>query len=364
VKLLVLALGSLVVGCTSTESEDLEKRVDDLIEQMTLEEKVAQMSGTTPISASYGQELWNVPGLERLNIPPFRMSDGPRGVGVHEGATAFPVGIARAATWDPDLERRVGEAMGRELRSIGGNVLLAPTINNLRHPSWGRSQETYGEDVHLLSRMGVAFVQGVQQYVLANPKHYAGNSIENTRLQVDVTIDERTLREIYLPHFRATVHEGSAASIMSAYNSVNGQFCGENEVLLRRILKEEWGFDGFVLSDFSLGTHPDSAINGLDLEMPTTNVFRSLLDDVRAGSIPEAVVDEAVQRMVRKKLEHGLYEPSPLDESVIASEEHLAVAQEAATNGSLLRGDDPARHSRPRGRGDRGRPHRQRRPRR
>jgi len=336
VKLLVLALGSLVVGCTSTESEDLEKRVDDLNEQMTLEEKVAQMSGTTPISASYGQELWNVPGLERLNIPPFKMSDGPRGVGVRDGATAFPVAMARAASWDPEVERRVGETMGRELRAIGGNVLLAPTINNLRHPSWGRSQETYGEDVHLLSRMGVAFVQGVQQYALASPKHYAGNSIDDTRFRVDVTIDERTLREIYLPHFRVTVQEGHAASIMSAYNSVNGQFAGENEVLLRRILKDEWGFDGFVLSDFSFGTHPSSAMNGLDLEMPTTNVFRSLLDDVRAGNLAEAVVDEAVQRMVRKKLEHRLDEPSPLDESVIASEEHLAVAQEAATRGSVL----------------------------
>jgi beta-glucosidase len=244
--------------------------------------------------------------------------------------------MARAASWDLDVERHVGETMGRELRAIGGNVLLAPTINNLRHPSWGRSQETYGEDVHLLSRMGVAFVQGVQQYVLANPKHYAGNSIEDTRFRVDVTIDERTLREIYLPNFRVTVHEGHAASIMSAYNSVNGQFAGENDVLLRRILKEEWGFDGFVLSDFSFGTHPSSATNGLDLEMPTTNVFRSLLDDVRAGNIPEAVVDEAVQRMVRKKLEHRLDEPSAVDESVIASEEHLAVAQEAATRGSVL----------------------------
>jgi len=341
---LVLIIASFLVACSSgstgggggTGGQDLENRVDELIEQMTLEEKVTQMSGNTPITGAYGEQLWNVPGLERLGIPPFGMSDGPRGVGVHEGATAFPVGMARAATWDPDLERRVGEAMGRELRSIGGNVLLAPTINNLRHPSWGRSQETYGEDVHLLSRMGVAFVQGVQQYVLANPKHYAANSIEDTRFQVDVTIDERTLREIYLPHFRAAVHEGGAASIMSAYNSVNGQFCGENEALLRRILKAEWSFDGFVLSDFTLGTHPNSAMNGLDLEMPTTNVFRSLLADVRAGNIPEAVVDEAVQRMVRKKLEHRLDEPSPVDESVIASEEHLAVAQEAVTKGSVL----------------------------
>jgi beta-glucosidase len=257
-------------------------------------------------------------------------------VGVREGATAFPVGIARAASWDPELERAVGDAMGRELRAIGGNVLLAPTINNLRHPSWGRSQETYGEDVHLLSRMGVAFVQGVQQYVLANPKHYAANSIEDTRSRVNVTVDERTLREIYLPHFRAAVHEGGAASVMSAYNSVNGQFCGENEVLLRRILKEDWGFDGFVLSDFVFGTHPDSAVNGLDLEMPTANVFSTLQKQVESGEIPESVIDEAVTRMVRKKLQHDLASPSPVDESVIASDEHLAVAQDASAKGSVL----------------------------
>jgi len=330
-----LILAALAAGCSSNDP-DLETRVEELVSQMTLEEKVAQMSGNTPIAGSYGEELWNVPGLERLGVPPFGMSDGPRGVGVHEGATAFPVGMARAATWDPDLERRVGETMGRELRAIGGNVLLAPTINNLRHPSWGRAQETYGEDVHLLSRMGVAFVQGVQTYALANLKHYAANSIEDTRFDVDVTVDERTLREIYLAHFRAAVHEGGAASVMSAYNSVNGQFCGENETLLRRILKEEWSFDGFVLSDFIFGTHPNSAVNGLDLEMPFTNVFRGLVDEVMSGDIPEAVIDEAVRRMVRKKLQHRLDEPSPVDEGVIASDEHLAVAQNAASSGSVL----------------------------
>ena len=331
---------TIVIACTNSSSRgdvgDLEQRVDELLAQMTLDEKVAQMSGTTVIMGTYGQELWNVPGVARLGVPPFKMSDGPRGIGVHQGATAFPVAMARGASWNPQLERRVGEAMGRELRAIGGNVLLAPTINNLRHPSWGRSQETYGEDVHLLSRMGVAFVQGVQQYVLANPKHYAANSIENTRFRVDVTVDDRTLREIYLPHFRAAVHEGGAASIMSAYNSVNGQFCGENETLLRGILKGEWGFDGFVLSDFTLGTKPDSALNGLDLEMPTTNVFRSLLDQVEAGDLPESVIDDAVRRMVRKKLEYRLDSPSPVDESVIGSDEHLAVAQDAATEGAVL----------------------------
>ena len=335
-----LALVAVIIGCSSSDSsssgDNLESRVDALVAQMTLDEKVAQMSGDTVISGPYGRELWTVAGVERLGVPGFKMSDGPRGIGVHDGATAFPVAMARGASWNADLERQVGEAMGRELRAIGGNVLLAPTINNLRHPSWGRSQETYGEDVHLLSRMGVAFIEGAQQYVLANPKHYAANSIEDTRFNVNVTMDPRTLREIYLPQFRAAVHEGRAASVMSAYNSVNGQFCGENEALLRGILKGEWGFDGFVLSDFTFGTKPDSAKNGLDLEMPVSFVFRDLENQVNSGTLPEAVIDDAVRRMVRKKLQYELEAPSPVDESVIASEAHLDIAQEAAAEGSVL----------------------------
>lgn len=332
-----VALVALVTACSS--SEDSEARVDDLVSQMTLEEKVSQMAGDSGIMLPEGETLFNVPGVERLGIPPFKMADGPRGVGTVEGATTFPVGMARGATWDPGVEQRVGAAMGRELRAAGGNVLLAPTINILRHPSWGRSQETYGEDVHHLSRMGVAFVEGVQQYVLANPKHYAANSIEDTRFGLDVTIDERTLREIYLPHFRAAVLEGGAASVMSAYNSVNGQFCGENEQLLNQILKTEWGFDGFVLSDWLFGTHSTlgSALNGLDLEMPVANVYGNrLLAAVRSGDVPESIIDDAVRRMVRKKLQHRLDEPSDLDESVLANDEHLALAREAAIKGSVL----------------------------
>ena len=339
-KIMTFVSVALIAACSSGGSSDgdLEARVDELVSQMTLEEKLAQMSGDT--TAIVGRELWHVPGVERLAVPPFKMSDGPRGVGVHEGATVFPVAMARGASWNPELERSVGEAMGRELRAVGGNVLLAPAINNLRHPSWGRSQETYGEDVHHLSRMGVAAVQGIQTYVLANPKHYAANSIEDTRFQVDVTVDERALREIYLAQFRAAVHEGGAASIMSAYNSVNGQFCGENVTLLRRILKEEWGFDGFVLSDFVLGTHPDSARNGLDLEMPSANFFRDLPAQIESGDLSEEVIDDAVRRMVRKKLQHKLDQPSPVDESVVASAEHLAIAQAASTEGTVLLKND------------------------
>jgi beta-glucosidase len=187
--------------------------------------------------------------------------------------------------------------------------------------------------------MAVAFVRGVQEYVLANPKHYAVNSIEDTRFNLDVTVDERTLREIYLPHFRAAVLEGGAASVMSAYNSVNGQFCGENEQLLKQILKTDWGFDGFVLSDWIFGTQTTlgSALNGLDLEMPIAMVYgEPLLQAIQNGEVPESVIDDAVRRMVRKKLQHGLDQPSGLDESVLASEEHLALAREASVKGSVL----------------------------
>ena len=338
-RMLLVAWIAFAAGCSSNDDPDLEARVDELVSQMTLEEKVAQMAGDGGIFLDEGETLWNVPGVERLGVPPLRMSDGPRGVGAVEGATTFPVGIARGAMWEPDIEQRIGAAMGRELRAVGGNVLLAPTINILRHPSWGRSQETYGEDVQHLSDMGVAFVRGVQEYVLANPKHYAANSIEDTRFEVDVTVDQRTLREIYLPHFRAAVLRGGAASVMSAYNSVNGQFCGENENLLREILKAEWGFDGFVLSDWVFGTQSTlgSALNGLDIEMPIARVYGDeLLRAVRNGDVPESVIDEAVERTVRKKLQHGLDKPGDLDESVLASDEHLALAREAAVRGSVL----------------------------
>ena len=343
-RLALLALCLLVACSDGNDDNDssgntIEQSVRALVSQMTLEEKVAQMAGEGSVFLPEGEQFWTVPGVERLGLPPFKMADGPRGVGTVEGATTFPVGMARGATWDPQLERRVGAAMGLELRAAGGNVLLAPTINNLRHPSWGRSQETYGEDVHHLARMSVAFVRGVQEYALANPKHYAANSIEDTRFQVNVTIDERTLREVYLPQFRAAVIEGKAASLMSAYNSVNAQFCGENEELLRRILKTDWGFDGFVLSDWVLGTQSTlgSALNGLDLEMPVARFYGdNLLAAVTDGRVPESVIDEAISRMVRKKLEFGLDQPSGLDLSEIGSEAHLALARDVAVNGSVL----------------------------
>ncbi len=320
----------------------VECRASALLASMTLQEKLAQMHGSSIIPED---DLWLTPDNERLGIPGLRMVDGPRGV--HAGfATTFPVGMARGATWDPALERRVGAAMGLEVAAKGGNVLLAPCINVLRHPRWGRAQETYGEDPHHLGRMGVAFIEGAQQHVPASVKHFAANSMEDNRFDVDVELDERTLREIYLPHFRAAVQEARVASVMSAYNSVNGAYCAENAPLLTDILKGEWGFDGFVESDWIWGVYSTvpSAQAGLDIEMPAPQYYGPALQTaVENGEVDEAVVDEAVRRILRVKIEHGLFHPAEVSPDVVESAEHVALAREVAEKSIvLLRNEDAA----------------------
>ena len=317
----------------------LEARVRSLVAQMTIEEKVAQMAGDGPIPLAEGGVLWGAPGSSDLA---YRLSSWPTVPGASRRSRArppFPWAWPGAQPGIPRSSAASAPQWAVSCRAAGGNVLLAPTINNLRHPAWGRAQETYGEDVQLLAQMAVAFVKGAQEYVLASPKHYAANSIEDTRFQVDVTIDERTLREIYLPQFRAAIVEGGAAAVMTAYNSVNGQFCGENEQLLKHILKTEWGFNGFVMSDWVFGTQSTlgSARNGLDLEMPVARFYGDdLLAAIADGSVAESLVDDAVGRMVRKKLEYGLDRPSGLDAGVVGGEEHLALARETAAMGAVL----------------------------
>ena len=272
------------------------------------------------------------------------MVDGPRGVRAGT-ATAFPVGMARGASWDIDLERRVGAAIAMETRAKGGNVLLAPTMNLLRHPGWGRAQETYSEDSHHMARMAGAFIEGAQEHIIATAKHYAANSIENTRFDVDVTIDERTLREIYLRHFRYVVTQTRVAAVMSAYNLVNGFYCAENEHLLRDILKEEWGFEGFVMSDWLLGTRSTvpSLIAGLDVEMPAPQHYGdNLLIAVENGEADETLVDEAVTRIVGAKLAYDVGSAPGYGEEVVESDEHLALAREAAQRSITLLKNDGA----------------------
>lgn len=329
-----------IAYCGERDDAEIEARITEILGRLSLDEKIVMLHGEG-IRLTNG--VWAVRGNEREGLPGLHMLDGPRGVSSFTGlnATAFPVGMMRGATWDPSLERRVGVAMARELLSVGGDVLLAPTINILRHPRWGRAQETYSEDSHHMAEMAIAFVEGVQgEGVIASAKHFAVNSIEDTRHTVDVQLDERTLREVYLPHFRRVVQEARVGSVMSAYNSVNGFYCDLNTHLLSDILKGEWGFAGFVESDWVLGTHGDgeSLRAGLDIDMPAGPRFRRLGESLAAGEITEAEIDGAVRRVMRAQL---CFDLGPVERPRdVASEretaEHLALAREVATRGIVL----------------------------
>lgn len=332
--------------CGSRDADAVEARITAMLAALTPGEKVALMHGASLLLVD---RSWRVAGSERLGIPGLRMLDGPRGLSVftRTTATAFPVAMMRGATWDPALEGRVGAAIATELRSLGADVLLAPTMNVLRHPRWGRAQETYSEDTHHTGAMAVPFIEGAQSVgVIASAKHFAANSIEDTRHRVDVRMDERTLREVYLPHFRRAVVEARVGSVMSAYNRVNGDWCDQSAHLLRDILKGEWGFAGFVESDWSSGTHGDvaSVRAGLDVEMPTPVNFRRLPAALERGDIAEREIDASVRRVLRAQLCFGLDERQRADDpSRRASAEHLALAREVARRGMVLLRNEPSR---------------------
>ncbi|MBW3663868.1 MAG: glycoside hydrolase family 3 C-terminal domain-containing protein [Actinobacteria bacterium] len=323
----------------------LAARVDALVARLSLEQKLHQLSGDVPPSprglvriARYNSGAFPSGEDAVTGIPPFRFADGPRGV-VLGRSTAFPVSMARGASWDPDLEARIGDAIGVELRSQGADLFGGVCINLLRHPAWGRAQETYGEDPVHVGEMGAALVRGVQRHAMACIKHYACNSIENSRFRVSVEIDERTLREVYLPHFRRCIDEG-AAVVMTAYNKVNGERCGHHAWLVRDVLKGEWGFEGFTISDFFLGVRDGAAglRGGLDVEMPIRWRYgRRLRRAIERGAVDEGLVDDAVRRVVRTKLAFaGVGEPEHYGSDAVASVEHRALAREAAIRGMVL----------------------------
>ncbi len=334
-----------IAYCQGHDDATIEARITALLAELSLDEKLAMMHGA---SVGVIDDTWLVEGNARTGIPGFHMLDGPRGVSsfTHLRATAFPVAMMRGATWDPELEERVGQAIAVEIRSAGADVVLAPTMNVLRHPRWGRAQETYSEDTVHMGALALAFVRGVQsEGVLASAKHFAGNSIEDTRHSVNVVMDERTLREIYLPHFRRVVVEGHVASVMSAYNQVDGLFCDEQPHLLTDILRGEWGFAGFVESDWLLGTHADvaSVRAGLDIEMPALSHFRALPGAVARGDLDEHELDVSVRRILRAELCFDLDALPPRPRGTIIDDpsqretlEHLALAEEVARRGIVL----------------------------
>ena len=316
-----------------------------LVQQMTLEEQVHCLDGGVPFwmgisditSGGYHSRPFRGARVERLGIPGFHFSDGPRGVVVGE-ATAFPVSMARGATFDPELEARVGDAIGKELRAIGADLYGGICVNLLRHPAWGRAQETYGEDPHHVGEMGAGLARGAQRHVMATLKHFALNSMENARFGVDVSIDERALHEVYLPHFKRIVDEGIAC-VMTAYNSVNGEWCGENNELISNILRGEWNFQGFVISDWIFGLRDGvkSLRAGLDVEMPYRMIRNAPIKAALSeGLVSEELVASAVTRTLTTMLKFGVGSLPKSDQSVVLSKEHLALSQEVAEKAMVL----------------------------
>jgi beta-glucosidase len=316
----------------------LEARAHDLARRLTLEEKVGLMAG----AASFTLE-----GVERLGVPRVRVADGPTGVRSNEGepATVFPVGVAMAATWNPALVREVGAAIGREALALDDHVILAPTINIVRTPLWGRNFETYSEDPFLAGRLGAAYVEGLQsEGVGASLKHYAANNQEEKRMTVNVELDERTLREIYLAAFEHVVKTANPWTVMASYNKVAGVYATENRRLMVDILKDEWGYDGVVVSDWGAVHATAAAANGgTDLEMPGPAQWfgDKLVAAVKAGKVPEAQIDDAALRMCRLILRTGALDGGEARKGEIRTQRHRQIAEQAAAEAVvLLRNED------------------------
>ena len=241
---------------------NVEARVEALLGKMTLEEKIDLLNG---------RRGFYTLGIERLGIPAMKMADGPMGVRNYGPSTAFPAGVALAATWDTEMARKIGAAMGQDARARDVNILLAPAVNINRVPVNGRNFEYFGEDPFLAGQTAVGFIQGVQsQGVIATVKHFALNNQEYQRNSISSEVDERTMNEIYFPAFKAAVQQGKVWAVMCSYNKINGVYASANEMLETEILKKDWGFRGMVMSDW--GAAHDGiadALAGLDLEMPS-----------------------------------------------------------------------------------------------
>lgn len=313
----------------------IDDRVEDLLKQMTLDEKIAQLVGDSATG-------FDTKVNERLGIPALKMTDGP--IGVRWGrATSFPSGVSLGATWDTALTQRYAEALARETLAKGRNMLLGPCVNIHRFPAGGRNFESYGEDPYLTQRLAVNYVKALQKNgVIATIKHYALNNQEWRRTEVDVKADERTMREIYLPSFEYAVKEAGVYTVMSSYNKVNGWWASENDVLLNKILKDEWGFRGLVVSDW-VSTHntANAANYGLDIEMPYAEIWTAgkLKEAIKSGAVSEETINDKVRRILRVKFEAGLFdadESAKADTTVLHSDAHKQLALEMALKSMVL----------------------------
>ena len=343
----------------------VEQRVTDLLSRMTREEKVSMLAGSGWMESM---------PIERLGIPAIKMADGPMGVRSWAGSsavtnaannpvkvesTSFPAGVAMAATWNLGLVHKEAHAIGQEVKALGRDMILGPTVNINRVPLWGRNFEGYGEDPYLSGRMGVAYIKGVQnEGVIPSVKHFAANNEEFERHRIDAHISERALHEIYLPAFKMAVQDGHAWTVMSAYNLVNGVHCAENSYLLTDVLKKEFGFKGFVISDWGSTYSTAPTVNaGMDLEMPGGAPMKAwlarsqtqqagnddgwlapdkVLAEMKAGRIGEATLDDNAGRILRVIFTSGIFDHPHTATGDPDTPEHRAIALEGATEGIVL----------------------------
>lgn len=330
---LALALSQCASGQTELlQRAEAEKRADALLAKMTLDEKLTLIGGTNDF---YTQ------AIQRLGIPQFRMSDGPLGVHDYGATTAYPAPIALAASWDVELARRVGVSMGKDARARGVHFILAPGLNIYRAPMNGRNFEYLGEDPYLASRFAVAFIEGIQsQGVIATAKHFMGNNSEYGRMDHSSDMDERTMREIYLPAFETSVKEAKVGALMDAYNLVSGMYMTQNNRLNVQIAKKEWGFDGIIMSDWG-ATHDGiaAANGGLDLEMPSAQFMskQTLLPAIQRGDVAVSTIDDKVRRILRIAFEFRFFDREQTDLNIpLYSQSGRVLALEEARDGMVL----------------------------
>jgi beta-glucosidase len=292
-------------------TQTVEKRVDDLLAKMTLEEKLNYIGGTNE---------FYIRAIERLGIPAIKMSDGPMGSRNDGPTTCYPAGIALAATWDREMAQKIGVGLGRDCRARGVNILLAPAVNIYRSPLCGRNFEYMGEDPFLAAQLVAPLIQGIQsQDVLATVKHFACNNQEWDRHHISSEVDERTLNEIYLPAFKAAVQQGKVGCVMTAYNLLNGVHCSQNDLLINQTLKGKWGFNGFVMSDWTSTYDATNTANaGLDLEMPDARYMSpaNLLPAIQDGEVKESVIDDKVRRILRTVIAAGFFDRAQIRKDI------------------------------------------------
>lgn len=350
---LYLMLAYISISCTesnpNTDSFAASNAfADSVITQLSLEEKVALLHGMGGGNSEFGDldiQFFGVKGNKDKGIPPLYMGHGITGVrsgrdtSIH--ATYFTTPIAIGCSWDTELYAQVGEAVAKEMRALGQDLNLGPTLNVIRHPLGGRNWESYSEDPYLISQLIVPYVKAMQSNgIICGPKHFVANNQETNRFDINNEVDERTLREIYLPGFKAAVKEGGALNIMGAYNRVNGEYMCHNKYLLDDVLRGEWGFEGFVLSDFAFGVkNTADAVNArMNVEMHRPKFYGdSLIVEIEKGNIQESQIDLLLKDVLKVMHFTGVFDRERYEnQEVLHSEEHIELAYEVAKKTPVL----------------------------